>query len=69
MIGSDSSPNPAPSLEELINQRFDKIDKNIDELIEHKLASVLAATSSGAPANEDSKKLFSAVVGSATSLH
>ena len=65
--GSESSPNPAPNLEELINQRFDKIDKNIDELIEHKLANVLAATCSGAPANKDSKKLFSAVVGSATS--
>ena len=66
---SDStSTRAASNLEELINQRFDNMDKNINAMIEHKLASVLGVPKSeapmgGPPLNENANKLFSAVVG------
>ena len=50
-----------PNLEELISNRLDKIDQNIDALITKKLAGILPTSSS--TSNENAPKLFSAVVG------
>ncbi len=63
-----SNTNPASerdrNIEELINQRFDKIDKNIDALIEKKLAG--SASNSQPSEHNGSNKSFSAVVGGPT---
>ena len=48
----------------MINQRFDKIDKNIDALIEKKLAG--SASNSQPSEHNGSNKSFSAVVGGPT---
>ena len=51
-IEQTSNTNPTSSgdvnIEELINKRFDKIDRNIDELIEKKLAGCTASAASTA---------------------
>ena len=54
----------ASNLEELFNKRFDKIDKNIDALIEKKLAE--ARPSIAGEQIGETRKLFSAVVGDTT---
>ena len=51
------------NFEDLINKRFDKIDKNIDALIENKLAGVLGIPVSEASTSDNKKKLFSTAVG------
>ena len=53
--------NREVNIEELINKRFDKIDKNIDAMIEKKLAE--SCDPSHPAVSEASKKLFSAAVG------
>ncbi len=53
--------NGEVNIEELINKRFDKIDKNIDAMIEKKLAE--CCDPSHPSVSEASKKLFSAAVG------
>ena len=65
---STSAPNNPPgesfNIEELINKRFDKIEKNIDALIDNKLAGAQTAVTE--EQTGDSRKLFSAVVGNKT---
>ena len=55
-------PTGETAIEELITKRFDKIDQNIDALITKKLAGILPTTSTPA-GGENSRKLFSTVVG------
>ena len=61
---SDNSPASVANnnIEVLINQRFDKLDKDIDALIDKKLAG--SAGNSQPPEHNGPKKLFSAAVGS-----
>ena len=54
-ISDSASASAIPNLEELFNQRFDKIDKNINAMIEHKLASVLGVPKSVAPKGDSSE--------------
>ena len=60
------------NIEELISRRFDNIDKNIDALIEKKLAGVLVLPpASSGSGSDDNRKSFAAAVGgsSAASNH
>ena len=55
--------NGEVNIEDLINTRFDKIDRNIDALIEKKLAESTTATQP-----PDNNKLFSAIVGASPTV-
>ena len=61
--------NKDASVEDLINKRFDKIDQNIDALISKKLAGVLPIPTVDSGSTDDTRKLFSAVVGGTPGNH
>ena len=63
-VAEETRSSPA-KIEELINKRFDKIDENIDVLIEKKLAGILPLTTNEATATGD-KPLFSSIVGASS---
>ena len=67
-----NEPGGTVSMEELINRRFDNIDKSIEALIDKKLAGVLPHPTTEPSNSGDTRKLsFSGVVGgtSATTSH
>ena len=65
-VATEGSAQHGGNIEALINKRFDKIDKNIDAMIENKLAGVLGIPISEASTSDNKKKLFSSVVGGVT---